>query len=73
MESINSFSRSAAPHHDPERFPFEVLTFSSSAFLRQRPLTQWRVGIPGSSYRDSGGAVLCVRSGWGLHSSDDTG
>lgn len=32
MESINSFSCSSAPHRDPERFPFEVLTFSSSAF-----------------------------------------
>lgn len=52
--------------------PFEVFTFSRFAFQCQWPLIQLCVGIPGSCYRDSGGAALCVSPGWGLHSSDDT-
>ncbi len=64
----------AAPHRVMiQNIPFEVLTFSRFASLGQRPLVQRCVGIPGSCYRDSRGAVLCVRLGWGLHSSDDTG
>lgn len=51
----------------------QLSSFHLSRLLKsKRRLARWHVGMPGSGYRDSEGAVLCVSPGWGSHSSDDT-
>lgn len=63
--------RSARYHVTIQNIPF----WSSDLFqvCLSAHIIQWCLGIPGSCYRDSVGAVLYVGPGWGLHSSDDTG